>query len=307
MRRLLLSASLSILGSLLWAAPSPQLVVEAPPELAATAEEVRAIGKGDFTSVLQITGVVGFTQPIRVVLAPEGSELARNVPGWVSGYALGSKRVIVLFPARVHSYPDRNLATLVHHEVAHVLVAQAARGRPVPRWFNEGVATVAAREWGLEDRARYAMGVLGARPHSTQDLDASFEGNGAQVTRAYALSAAFVRFIQRRYGSSAPAMVLDGLARDLTFDDAFYRATGDSLRQAEQIFFEKEAFWTTWVPFLTSTGALWMAITILALIAIHRRRVRSRQMLEAWEEEDAAMSIDSLRPTSRNHSNDIVN
>ena len=102
-------------------------------------------------------------------------------------------------------------------------------------------------------------------------------------------------------------MVLDGLARDLTFDEAFNRATGESLMQAEQIFFEKEAFWTTWVPFLTSTGALWMAITILALIAIHRRRVRSRQMLEAWEEEDAGMRIDSMRPTDRDPPNDIVN
>jgi len=307
MRRLVLSVLLSVLGTSLWAAPSPQLVIDAPPELAATAQEVRAIGQGDFTSVLQITGVLGFTEPIRVVLAPEGSELARNVPSWVSGYALGTQRVIVLFPARVHSYPDRNLPTLVHHEVAHVLVAQAARGRPVPRWFNEGVATVAAREWGLEDRARYAMGVLGARPHSTHDLDASFAGNGAQVTRAYALSAALVRFIQRRYGSSTPAMVLDGLARDLSFDEAFYRATGDSLMHAEQIFFEKEAFWTTWVPFLTSTGALWMAITILALIAIHRRRVRSRQMLEAWEEEDGPETFERFQPTDPSHSGDLVN
>jgi len=137
---------LSTVGPHLWAAPSPQLVVEAPVELTAVAEEVRSIGDGDFSAGLHITGVIGFTRPIRVVLLAENSELAHEVPAWVSGFARGSDALIVLFPARVHSYPDRNLRTLVHHEVAHVLVAQAARGRPVPRWFNEGVATVAARD-----------------------------------------------------------------------------------------------------------------------------------------------------------------
>jgi len=290
------------------AAPSPQLVVEAPAELAAVAEEVRSIGEGDFSAGLHITGVIGFTRPIRVVLSAENSPLAQEAPAWVSGFARGSEALIVLFPTRVHSYPDRNLRTLVHHEVTHVLVAEAARGRPVPRWFNEGVATVAAREWGIEDRARFAMAVLGARPHGVRDLDASFEGSGPQITRAYALSSAFVRFIQRRYGPTAPAMVLGGVARDLSFDEAFRRTTGEPLAHAEQIFFEKDVFWTTWLPFLTSTGALWMAITILALVAIRRRGVRSKQMIEAWEEEEEIAAERQIhRSTNRDHTNDIVN
>ncbi len=307
-RCVLLCSWLLTVSPHLWAAPSPQLVVEAPAELAAVAEEVRSIGEGDFSAGLHITGVIGFTRKIRVILSAENSEPAREVPTWVSGFARGSEAVIVLFPARVHSYPDRNLRTLVHHEVAHVLVAQAARGRPVPRWFNEGVATVAAREWGIEDRARFAMAVLGARPHGVRDLDAAFEGSGPRITRAYALSSAFVRFIQRRYGTAAPAIVLDGIARDLNFDEAFLRATGEPLAHAEQIFFEKEAFWTTWLPFLTSTGALWMAITILALVAVRRSRARSQQMLEAWDKEDEiAAERHMLRSTNRDHKNDVVN
>lgn len=269
------------------AAPSPELVVEAPPGLEAVAEEVRTIGGGDFTGVLHLTGVTGFTAPIRVILEPESGALARNTPSWVSGFADGREATIVLFPARVRSYPDRNLRTLVHHEVAHVLVAQAAGGRPVPRWFNEGVATVAAREWGLEDRARFAVAVVGGRPHSTRDLDAGFAGSGPEVARAYALSAAFVRFMQHEYGSASPATVLSGLARGLDFDTAFFHATGVGLPRAEKRFFEDEAFWNTWVPFLTSTGALWMAITVLALIAFQRRRARNRRLHEIWESESA--------------------
>jgi hypothetical protein len=51
-----------------------------------------------------------------------------------------------------------------------------------------------------------------------------------------------------------------------------------------------------------------MAITILALVAIRRRRVQSQQMLEAWdEEEEIAAERQMLRSTNRDHKNDIVN
>ena len=44
--------------------------------------------------------------------------------------------------------------------------------------------------------------------------------------------------------------------------------------------------WNTWVPFLTSSAALWMAVTILALAAIARRQARNRAMREMWDEEE---------------------
>ncbi|MDX2437256.1 MAG: hypothetical protein QNL88_09425 [Acidobacteriota bacterium] len=289
--RSLFVAVLLAAGPLLAAAPAPELLVEAPPELAAVAREVRSFEADDFSAALLLTGLTGFSTPIRVVLVPETSPLAQEVPKWVSGYARGTESLIVLFPARVRSYPDRNLRALLHHEVAHVLVARAARGRPVPRWFNEGVATVAAREWGIEDRARFAAAVIGGKTKKTADLDRLFQGSDAEVRRAYALSAAFVRSIQRDSGTLAPASVLRGVGRGLKFKRAFLEATGIPLGRAEQTFFEKDAFWNTWLPFLTSTGALWMAVTLLALVAIQRRRVRSRKMIEEWEEEEAFESV----------------
>lgn len=52
------------------ARPSPDLLIEAPPVLAAVADEVRVIGGGDFSGALLMTGLMGFSSPIRVVLAP---------------------------------------------------------------------------------------------------------------------------------------------------------------------------------------------------------------------------------------------
>jgi len=254
------------------------------------ASQIELLADEDFTEVLNLTGRIGFSRPITVVLMPEGSPLAEETPRWVAGYARGDRRTVVLFPERVPSYPDRNLRTLLRHEVAHILVWEAAAGRAVPRWLNEGIATVAAREWGLEDRARYAAAVIGSGPMSTRQLDRAFRGNSSEVQRAYALSAGFVRFLQAEYGVLAPARILDGLAEGKELRTAFLNATGVELRRAERRFFKDQALWNTWVPFLTSSAALWMAVTVLALLAISRRRARKRAMYEMWEEEELMKS-----------------
>jgi uncharacterized membrane protein len=44
----------------------------------------------------------------------------------------------------------------------------------------------------------------------------------------------------------------------------------------------------TWVPIIGSSTSLWLAVTVLALLAIYRRRRRNREIEERWakEEED---------------------
>ena len=246
------------------ARPAPELEITAPPELESAAARVRALAGGDFGAVLRLTGRLGFTRPIGVLLVPESADLAARTPRWVSGFADGRRRLVVLFPARVPSYPDRTLEALLHHEDAHVMVAEAAAGEPVPRWFNEGLATVAAREWGLEDGARYALAVVGRRERSTDELDRAFAEGGRRASRAYALSAAFVRFVLDRHGAGATAAILAEVADGHPFREAYRRATGSRLAADERLFFGRRAFWYTWVPFLTSSAALWLAITALA-------------------------------------------
>lgn len=278
--------------------PFPQLMVEAPSSLASVAREVEVIGRGDFQGPLIITGLMGFTSPIRVILAPEDSPTARSTPGWVAGFADGSARTIVLFPGRVSSYPDTTMATLVHHEVTHVLVTEAARGRQVPRWFNEGIATVAAREWGIEDRTRYALAVVGRSSRSTTALDEGFAEGGRRATRSYALSGAFVRWLRLEYGGQVTAHILELLGRDMSFREAFVRSTGDTLERAEYRFFVREAFWHMWVPFLTSSGVLWAGIVALAFVAIRHRRVKSAAMRELWDAEEDRLAAQSMTDTS---------
>ncbi len=265
---------------------APRIEVEAPPALAATAARLRAIDPSRLASVMRLVGLERPGPPIRVILAPEGSGAATVVPPFVSGYAVGEQGVIVLLPGRVPSYPDSSLSDLLAHEVAHVLIARAAGGRPLPRWFHEGMAMIAGLSWGFDDRSRLTLALLVDRPVSLAALDDRFAGGQAEVNRAYAIAGSFVHDLFDQYGQGVAARILQGVSRGLPFADAFRAATGSSLAMAETSFWDRQTFWYRWVPLLTSSVTLWMLVTLLALWAMKHRRERDAALRRVWAEED---------------------
>src|SRR6476620_7613944 len=74
--------------------PPPPLVFEAPPALAPVAARLRALGPGNLAAAMRLLGLTEPGPPVRVILAREGSDLAKNVPPWISGYALGDLGVV---------------------------------------------------------------------------------------------------------------------------------------------------------------------------------------------------------------------
>jgi hypothetical protein len=264
----------------------PQLLVDAPPELEAVAARIRALPPGRLEAASRLAGLFRAGPPVRVILAPEGSPLAAAVPPWVSGYADPAAGVVVLMPAREPSYPDSSLEDLLRHEVAHVLIGRAAGGRPVPRWFQEGLAMIAGQSWGLEDRGRLTLALFADRRIPLSELDGHFAGSQGMVQRAYAVAGAFVRDLVERHGPRVPGEVLSGLADGLSFPEAYRRASGETLAAAEDSFWDRQTFWYRWVPLLTSSVTLWLAVTLLALWAMAKRRARDAAQRKLWEEEE---------------------
>lgn len=285
MKRLFLAALLffAALGAL--AQRPPEIAVEAPPSLAGVANRLREADPARLVSVMRLVGLQEPGPPIRVILAPEGTQESA-VPRWVSGYALGDQGVIVLLPERVPSYPDSSLPDLLSHEVAHVLIARAAGGRPLPRWFHEGMAMIAGLSWDLEDRSRLTLALLVDRPVSLGEVEQRFQGGQAEVNRAYAIAGAFAHDLLDRYGQDAAARILAKVADGLPFDQAFEAATGTPLAAAESSFWDRQTFWYRWVPVLTSGVTLWILVTLLALWAIRRRRARDAAQRRIWDEEE---------------------
>src|SRR5262245_8297666 len=266
----------------------PVLQIEAPPAMAPLAERVRRFDPAPLGLAMRLTGLREAGPPIRVALVEEGSDPARSAPEWALGYARGGAGTIVLIPSRARSYPYGSLESLLHHEVAHVLVARAAGGRPVPRWFNEGLAMIAGREWTMGDRSRLFIELLPGSRVPVSRLDELFDRTSrAGADRAYTLSAALVRDLVDRYGVDFPGAVLAGLARGETFEDAFRRATGVPLEVAAASFYRRQSFWSLWLPALTSTATFWTGVTLLALWAAKKRREKSERIRQGWEAEEA--------------------
>src|SRR5262245_49341043 len=118
----------------------PRLEIEAPPELAAVRTRLESIPSRRLADIAYLLGITDPDPPIRVILAHATSELARGVVPWISGFAVGESSLVVIFPARAPVYPDGTLDDVLRHEIAHVLIWRASGGRPLPRWFNEGLA-----------------------------------------------------------------------------------------------------------------------------------------------------------------------
>ncbi len=261
------------------------LQIEAPPEMAAYRTQIESIDTASFQPLLELTGATEQQAPILIVLAPEDSPLAERTPPWVSGWANGNAGLVVMFPSRARRYPDGGLEELLRHELSHVLAARAARGRPIPRWFDEGLALFGSRGWQLEDRSRLAFAMVRGRPTTLARLDELFAGGEGEMARAYAISGAFVRELILRHGRDVSGKILRSVGEGEPFAEAFAAETGESLAAAEASFWQTQTVWNRWVPFITSTLALWLFITFLALWAIRRRRAKNRMRIEEWEEE----------------------
>jgi hypothetical protein len=264
----------------------PALVITAPPQLQGVAAQIERLDRTRLGAIVRLVGLERGGAPIAVILAPEDSDLARQTPSWIAGFASGAADTIVIFPARSPSYPHDSLEALLHHEVAHILIARAAGDAAVPRWFHEGLALATERSWGFSDRRRLAMAVVGPR-RSMAAMSADFDRGEGAASRAYAVSGSFVRDLLQRHGAGLPARLLARLNAGDSFDAAFIAAAGIPLSDAERVFW-RDSWWSQVIPFVTSSLVIWIGIMFLAGVAMRRRAQQRAERRRRWEEEEAA-------------------
>ena len=269
----------------------PQLRISAPPELASVQKKLEAIDPKRFRDIAKTVGLTVEGPPIQVVLAPETSEVARKMDSWVAGFASNGEgpgepnEMVVLFPSRTPSYPHSSLEDVLRHEVAHVLIGRASAQRPIPRWFNEGLAMSVERGWRLQDEGQLMYQLAVGSRTSLDSLDRMFSGEQPEVTRAYALSGALVHDLLQQHGAGVGAEILKRMNEGASFEHAFNEVVGMLPADAEAEFWMRQYTWAAWLPTLTSTTTLWFVVTALALLAIVRRIMKNRAIEKKWLEE----------------------
>ncbi len=134
-----------------------------------------------------------------------------------------------------------NWGMVLTHELAHVFAIELSHAR-VPRWLTEGLSEVeAARvrpEWTRHDDASlYGAWRRGEIP-SLADLSDAFVGarTGEQASRAYALAAQAVGFLERRFGFGAVRSALVAYGRGERGAGVLERVTGLPIAQLDRAF-----------------------------------------------------------------------
>lgn len=265
----------------------PEMEIEAPESLRAVASRIERLDPDRLQAMMRLVGLRDPGNRIRVVLVPEDSRIARDTAAWVGAFADAAHDLIVLFPHRIGSYPYDSLEVVLHHEVTHILTARAAGGGRLPRWFDEGLASVAERSWSFGSRSRFLWASARSGQPTVTALEGLFHGDGSDAARAYVISHAIVRDIIRRHGADVVPRILSGVAAGATFDNAFLHATGTTVRGAARLFWRSSGGWEEWITFLASPYTLWTLITSLALAAIWRHRLRRAERRRRWEAEEA--------------------
>ena len=267
-------------------AASPQFIIEAPEALQPLADHLHEINPASIQHIVDFVGLQHPGPPIRVILAPNSSPLAQEAPEWMSGYAIGQASTIVLFTDRTLTYPNDSLNDVFLHEIAHILAHRAAGGQPLPRWFDEGLAMMAARAWNFEDRARLVWAMVSGTEVSLAELNTLFVKDDTSVRRAYVLAHAFTLDLLEHTQPDVLKHILAKVKHGLSFPEAFAQTTFMTLTLAEEKFWDRQTLWNRWIPVATSSGMVWLTITLLAFWAYTKQRRRSAAIKKQWREDD---------------------
>ncbi|MGH9346059.1 MAG: hypothetical protein ACRD26_02225 [Vicinamibacterales bacterium] len=265
------------------------IAIDAPPSLASAAERLRGIDRENLSAALQAAGLE-IPAAVEVTLVPEDDPMAQGTPRWVVGQAFGI-RSVAIFPQRVTRYPHDSLESVLRHEVVHLALFASAGGRPLPRWFHEGVATSVEAGWGVTDELRLLVAAL-AQP-TIDDVSELFRSDAQPGTHlAYRLATALITDIRDRHGADVPGRIAarvsaspGGSATGQAFLRAFAAETGETPDAAAALAWRSYRNWSRWVPALASASAVWSFILVLAVVAYLARRRRRAHQRSRWEDD----------------------
>lgn len=222
-------------------------------------------------------------RPIRVFLAPDqrrfDSLTAGRLPEWGAGAAFPASNTIVV------NLSTGDPARVLRHELAHLALHRAVRH--VPRWFDEGYAARAAREWDRLDALQVNWALLRGAVPSLRELDRYLlVGGPAQTGAAYALSTTAVLLLERMGGERGLEPLIAALRRTIDFDQALRASYRVTLGQFEEQWRRDLRRRYGWLLVLTSFSAFWgvMGVLLAVLWAWRRRRDRARRAAldEGW-------------------------
>jgi len=267
--------------------------VRADGSLRRYAEMTAAAAPGAAASIAAELGLPAATRGTIALLGPETTDeeirqAASGIPGWAAGITLPSSGRILIRLDRLGAYGQRQLLSVLDHELVHLTVAQGLEGREgrLPPWLAEGIASSLAHEGEWRDLWIVWTSPLASSSRPFAELDAALARGEESKSLAYAGSLAAVGFLRERYGPGLVPALFAGMRSGADFESAFSAASGTTIRDAESAWARELNLPWIWLVRIGSSYTIWMIATLLVLVAYLVKRSRSRRTLDRWSDDE---------------------
>ena len=222
-------------------------------------------------------------QRVLIAIAPDAQRfrawVGPRAPEWGVAVAFPESRRVVM-QGRTAGSDAGDPAETLRHELAHLALHEFLGDRP-PRWFDEGYASLAAREWRREDvlAANVALALRGTP--SLDELEASFERGTSGIPAAYALSYRAVTELAALDRERGLGLLFRYWIGGRTLDQAMRQAYGVTLAGFERTFQERTRRRYGALALVADLSLVFLAISVVLLPLFVSRRVRDRRRLRA--------------------------
>ena len=174
---------------------------------------------------------------------------------------------------------DLDPHSVLVHELSHVALRLAVRGRPLPRWLVEGLAIEHAGENNLQ-RITTLFGAASREGLlSIHALDRGFSATSHQVNVAYAQSADLVRYLRSQSVEEETFReLLRAVADDVPFEAALLEHYGFDLASLERAWLHdlRRRYPRISLEAVMSIGWLIAALLLIAAFWVRLRKKRRR-------------------------------
>jgi hypothetical protein len=198
------------------------------------------------------------------------------VPEWGSAVAFPHESRIVMQGRRAGSRAGDPFEVL-RHELAH-LALHEMMGDLTPRWFDEGYASYAAREWSREDALRTNVALVVRGTPKLDELERWFSGGASRAEAAYALSYRAVADLAELDRQRGLSVLFREWRRTGKLDTAIRNAYGLTLAGFETRWRARTRRRYGGLSILADVtlGAFFVLVVVLPLYVARRRRDRHR-------------------------------
>jgi hypothetical protein len=219
-------------------------------------------------------------QQVLLAIAPDRDRFREWVgpgaPEWGAAITFpGSRRIIM--QGKKGGAVDGDPREIFRHELAHLALHEFLGDMP-PRWFDEGYASYAAREWRREDALAANVALAFRGTPSFDELDADLGAGATTAQNAYALAYRAVVEMAAFDPERGLAPFFDSWRQEQSLDRAMRRTYGMTLSGFEKYWQQRtrRRYGALALVSDVTLGGVVLLLLVFPLYIARRRRDRRR-------------------------------